>query len=201
MCGDFLGRCGDEVFNQMPKWQSMSGGALQMPLVLRIALGNKYGAQHSQDWSSITAHIPGLQVMYPVTPYDAKGMLNYALSHTDPVVFFECQRLYGIGELFHKEGVPKEYYEVALGEPDIKREGQDITICTIGYSLYEALDAADILEREYGVSTEMIDLRFLNPLNYETIISSVHKTGNAMVVGDGCERASLVSRQQQRISV
>ncbi|RIK55763.1 MAG: dehydrogenase, partial [Chloroflexi bacterium] len=90
---DFMGRAGDEIFNQMAKWQAMSGGILEMPLVLRVSVGAKYGAQHSQDWTSMVAHIPGLQVMFPATPYDAKGMLNLALHGTDPVVFFESQRL------------------------------------------------------------------------------------------------------------
>lgn len=192
MFGDFLGRAGDEVFNQMPKWQGMSGGVIHMPLILRIAVGNKYGAQHSQDWSSIVSHIPGLQVMYPVTPYDAKGMLNYALSHTDPVVFFESQQLYGKGEMFVKEGVPEDYYEVPLGEPSIKREGTDITICTIGCSLYEAIKAADILQEKYGLTVEVIDLRFLNPLNYIPIVESVKKTNRILVIGDACERGSFI---------
>jgi 2-oxoisovalerate dehydrogenase E1 component len=109
---DFLGRAGYEVFNQVSKWQSMSAGVLTMPLVLRVSVGSKYGAQHSQDWTSIVAHIPGLKVYFPATPYDAKGMLNLALAGTDPVVFFESQRLYDIGELFVKEGVPAGYYEV-----------------------------------------------------------------------------------------
>ncbi|NLG24288.1 MAG: dehydrogenase, partial [Clostridiales bacterium] len=91
---DFLGRAGDEVFNQMSKWQSMSAGVIRMPLVLRVSVGSKYGAQHSQDWTALAAHIPGLKVAFPATPYDAKGMLAAALSGTDPVVFFESQRIY-----------------------------------------------------------------------------------------------------------
>ena len=91
---DFLGRSGDEVFNQMAKWQSMSAGLLKMPLVLRVSVGAKYGAQHSQDWSALVAHIPGLKVYFPTTPTDAKGMLNLALAGTDPVVFLESQKLY-----------------------------------------------------------------------------------------------------------
>jgi len=98
---DFLGRSGDEVFNQLSKWQSMSAGVLKMPVVLRVSVGSKYGAQHSQDWTSLTAHIPGLKVVFPATPYDAKGLMNAALAGTDPFIFFESQRLYGIGEEFH----------------------------------------------------------------------------------------------------
>ena len=118
---DFLGRSGDEVFNQLPKWQAMSGNIIRMPVVIRVSVGSKYGAQHSQDWSSLTAHIPGLKVVFPATPYDAKGLMNSALQGTDPVIFFESQRIYDIGEMFHAEGVPEGYYEIPLGEPDIKR--------------------------------------------------------------------------------
>lgn len=119
---DFIGRAGDEIFNQLAKWQAMSAGTLKMPVVVRVSVGSKYGAQHSQDWSSIVSHIPGLKVVFPATPYDAKGLMNSALSSTDPVIFFESQRLYDIGELFHKEGVPEGYYEIPIGEPDIKKK-------------------------------------------------------------------------------
>ncbi|HOT65265.1 MAG TPA: thiamine pyrophosphate-dependent enzyme, partial [Dysgonamonadaceae bacterium] len=123
---DFLGRAGDEIFNQLPKWQAMSGNVLKMPVVVRVSVGSKYGAQHSQDWSSLLTHIPGIKVCFPATPYDAKGLMNAALQGTDPVVFFESQRIYDIGEQFHKGGVPTGYYEIPLGEPDIKKEGKDI---------------------------------------------------------------------------
>src|SRR5690554_4800900 len=115
---DFIGRAGDEIFNQLPKWQAMSGNVLKMPVVVRVSVGSKYGAQHSQDWTSLVAHIPGIKVCFPATPYDAKGLMNAALQGTDPVIFFESQRIYDIGEQFHKNGVPKEYYEIQLGEPD-----------------------------------------------------------------------------------
>ncbi|GIV75898.1 MAG: MFS transporter [Litorilinea sp.] len=164
---DFMGRAGDEIFNQMAKWQGMSGGLLTMPMVLRVSVGSKYGAQHSQDWSSLVAHIPGLKVMFPATPYDAKGMLNLALRGTDPVVFFESQRLYPEPEILVPGGVPVEYYEVEMGEPAIRREGTDLTIVTIGATLYRALEAADELAERYDLSAEVIDARFINPLNYE----------------------------------
>ncbi len=189
---DFLGRAGDEIFNQMPKWQSMSAGVLKMPLVLRVSVGNKYGAQHSQDWTAITAHIPGLKVMYPTTPYDAKGMLNLALSGTDPVVFFESQKLYGIGEMFEKEGVPRSYYTVPEGEPAVRRTGNNLTIITIGATLYTALEAADVLKETYGVESEVIDLRFINPLKYEKLIESVKKTGRVLLASDASQRGSFL---------
>jgi 2-oxoisovalerate dehydrogenase E1 component len=197
---DFMGRAGDEIFNQMSKWQAMSANVLRMPLVLRVSVGSKYGAQHSQDWSSIVAHIPGLKVMFPATPYDAKGMLNLALRGTDPVVFFESQRLYTEPEILVEGGVPTGYYEVEEGEPALRREGKDLTILTIGATLYRALDAAKELEQKYGLSTEVIDTRFLNPLNYEKIVQSVKKTGKIVIASDACERGSFAHTMASNIS-
>jgi len=197
---DFMGRAGDEIFNQMAKWQSMSANVLRLPMVLRVSVGNKYGAQHSQDWSSIVAHIPGLRVFFPATPYDAKGMLNLALRSTDPVVFFESQRLYQTTEVLEEGGVPIDYYEVPLGEPAVRRIGSDITMVTIGATLYRALEAADTLEEKYGISTEVIDARFINPLNYEKIITSVKKTGKVLVTSDASERGSFLHNIASNIS-
>ena len=200
MYSDFLGRAGDEVFNQMAKWQAMSAGILKMPMVLRISTGNKYGAQHSQDWSAIVAHIPGLKVMFPATPYDAKGMMNLALSGTDPVVFFESQKLYDKGEEFVKEGVPTEYYEIEEGEPAVRREGKDLTIVTIGATLYTALDAADVLKEKYNIEAEVIDARFINPLNYDIIVESLKKTGKIVLSSDAVERGSFLNTMAAQIS-
>jgi 2-oxoisovalerate dehydrogenase E1 component len=197
---DFLGRAGDEVFNQLSKWQSMSAGILKMPVVLRVSVGSKYGAQHSQDWTSLCTHIPGLKVVFPATPYDAKGLMNSALMGTDPVIFFESQRLYGIGEMFHTEGVPEGYYEVPIGEPDIKKEGKDITILTVGATLYRALDAAKELEEKYGLSAEVIDARSIVPFNYEKVLESVKKTGRIILASDACERGSHLKDMAQTIS-
>ncbi|MBE0689173.1 MAG: dehydrogenase, partial [Anaerolineae bacterium] len=197
---DFMGRAGDEIFNQMAKWQSMSAGVLKMPLVLRVSVGSKYGAQHSQDWTSLCAHIPGLKVMFPATPYDAKGMLNLALRGTDPVVFFESQRLYAETEILVSSGVPTDYYEVELGEPAVRREGADLTIVTVGATLYRALEAADDLESKYGLSTEVIDARFINPLNYDKILQSVRKTGRLILASDACERGSFMHTMASTIS-
>jgi 2-oxoisovalerate dehydrogenase E1 component len=197
---DFLGRCGDEVFNQLPKWQAMSGNVLKMPVVLRVSVGSKYGAQHSQDWTSLVAHIPGLKVCFPVTPYDAKGLMNSALQGTDPVVFFESQRIYDIGEQFHKGGVPEGYYEIPFGEPDVKREGKDVTILTIGATLYRALEAAKILEEKYGMSAEVIDARSLVPFNYEKVIESVKKTGRILISGDANSRGSFLNDLARNIT-
>ncbi len=197
---DFMGRAGDEIFNQMAKWQAMSAKVLQMPLVLRVSVGSKYGAQHSQDWTSLVAHIPGLKVMYPATPYDAKGMLNLVLRGTDPVVFFESQRLYKEPETLVEGGVPLDYYEVEMGEPAVRRLGHDITIVTIGATLYRALEAAAVLEEKYNLSAEVIDARFINPLNYEQIVNSVKKTGKIILASDACERGSFMHTMASNIS-
>ena len=197
---DFLGRSGDEVFNQLSKWQAMSAGLLKMPVVMRVSVGSKYGAQHSQDWSSLVAHVPGLKVIFPTTPYDAKGLLNAALQGTDPVIVFESQRLYDKGELFHKEGVPEGYYEIEIGEPDVKKEGKDVTILTIGSTLYTAIDAAKVLEEKYGLSAEVIDARSIVPFNYEKVIESVKKTGRIVLASDACERGSVLNEMAQTIS-
>jgi len=197
---DFLGRAGDEVFNQLSKWQSMSAGQVKMPVVLRVSVGSKYGAQHSQDWSSLVAHIPGLKCVFPATPYDAKGLMNSALTGTDPVIFFESQRLYDMPEQFNPEGVPEGYYEIAIGEPDVKKVGSDLTILTIGAALYRALDAAKVLEEKYGLSVEIIDARSIVPFNYEKVVESVKKTGRIVLVSDACERGSHLKDMAQTIS-
>ncbi len=189
---DFLGRAGDEIFNQMAKWQSMSGGMLTMPVVLRVSVGSKYGAQHSQDWTALCAHIPGLKVVFPATPYDAKGLMYSALTGTDPVIFFESQRLYDQSELFEPGGVPAEAYSIPIGEPSIKRAGTDLTMLTVGATLYRALEAAETLEEEYGISCEVIDARSIVPFNYEPVVASIRKTGKLLLASDACERGSVL---------
>jgi 2-oxoisovalerate dehydrogenase E1 component len=192
MYADFMGRAGDEIFNQLAKWQAMSAGELSMPVVLRVSIGAKYGAQHSQDFTALVHHVPGLKVVYPVTPYDAKGMMNAALAGTDPVVFFESQKVYDFGEMFVEEGVPQGYYEIALSEPSVKRAGTDLTLVTLGPALYTAVSAAQELETRFGVSAEVIDLRSATPLNYEPLVESVRKTGKVLLVSDAVERGSVM---------
>jgi 2-oxoisovalerate dehydrogenase E1 component len=192
MYADFMGRAGDEIFNQLSKWQAMSAGLLRMPVVLRISVGSKYGAQHSQDFSALVAHIPGLKVVYPVTPYDAKGMMNAALAGTDPVVFFESQKLYDIGEMFQTAGVPEGYYESDLSLPSVKRTGSDLTIVTFGPALYTAIAAADQLAEQHQLSAEIIDLRTANPLDYDLVVRSIRKTGRVLLVSEAVERGSVM---------
>ena len=198
MYADFMGRAGDEIFNQLAKWQSMTAGQIKMPVVLRISVGALYGAQHSQDWTSLAAHVPGLKVVFPATPYDAKGMMTAALNGTDPVLFFESQRLYGKGDEF--KTVPAESYEIEIGEPDIKRAGSDITILTVGATLYSAMKAAKDLEEKYGISAEIIDARSLVPFNYEKVVESVKKTGKIVLASDACARGSHLNDVARNIT-
>ncbi|MBM4103868.1 MAG: dehydrogenase [Planctomycetes bacterium] len=197
---DFMGRAGDELFNQLCKWQSMSGGLLKMPVVLRVSVGSKYGAQHSQDWSSICAHIPGLKAVFPATPYDAKGLMYSALTGTDPVVFFESQRLYGIAEEFVAGGIPTGYYEVPFGEPAIRKTGKDLTILTIGATLYRAMKAAKELEEKYGINCEVIDARSIVPFDYTMVLESVKKTRKILLTSDACERGSYLHTMASKIT-
>ena len=130
-----------------------------MPVILRVSVGSKYGAQHSQDWSALCAHIPGLKVVFPATPYDAKGLMTAALNGTDPVVFFESQRVYGFGEEFNKAGVPEGHFEIPFGEPDVKKEGKDITIVATGVCVDSAVKAAEMLAAD-GIC--YVDLIIIN---------------------------------------
>jgi len=193
MYTDFLGCCGDEVFNQMAKWQAMSAGCVKMPVVLRLPNGSKYAAQHSQDWVALAAHVPGLKVYFPATPYEAKGLLNLALNGSDPVCFFESQRLYNNGEEFHEGGVPTGYYELKEGDLDVIKEGTDLTILTMGATLYRAMDAVKILEEKYGVSCEVMNICSVVPLNYDQILASVKKTGKVLLTSDACTRGSFLN--------
>lgn len=200
MYADFMGRAGDEIFNQLAKWQAMSSGVLKMPVVLRVSIGSKYGAQHSQDWVALPAHMPGLKVVFPATPYDAKGLMNATLNGTDPVIFFESQRIYDKGEEFVTTGVPEEYYEIPLGEPSIKRVGSDVTILTVGATLYHAIEAANILEEKYQISAEVIDARSIVPFNYEPVVESVKKTGRIVLASDAVSRGSILNDFARNIS-
>jgi 2-oxoisovalerate dehydrogenase E1 component len=126
--------------------------------------------------------------------------MNSALQGTDPVIFFESQRIYELGEQFHEGGVPTEYYEIPMGEPDVKRAGKDVTFLTIGATLYRALEAAKTLEAEYGISAEVIDTRSIVPFNYEKVIESVKKTGKIIIVGDAVDRNSVMRDMASNIT-
>ena len=137
-------------------------------------------------------HIPGLKVYYPATTNDAKGMLNLALAGTDPVIFFESQKTYGVGEMFEKDGVPEGYFETPEGEPAVRTQGKDLTLITLGPVLYSGMKVVDEMKEKYGMDVELIDLRFVNPLNYDKLVESVKKTGRVVLVSDSVERGSCL---------
>jgi len=190
MYADFIGRAGDEIFNQLAKWQAMSGGILKLPVTLRISVGSKYGAQHSQDWSSLLTHISGLKVIYPATAYDAKGLMASALESNDPVVFVENQRLYDNVETINSLGIPKDYYKIEIGKPALVLEGKDITIFSVGACLNRALATAEILKSKWNISAEIIDARSLVPFDPDLLIKSVAKTKKLVCISDACERGN-----------
>ena len=202
MYADFIGRAGDELLNQLAKWQAMSGGILRMRVVVRVSVGRTYGAQHSQDWTALVSHVPGLRVVYPATPYDARGLMASALSGTDPVIFFESQALYDAVEVFRPDGVPREHYRVPLGRADVKRAGRDLTILSAGATLYRAAEAARRLDDEFGVGAELIDARSLVPFDHDLVGESVRKTHRLLLVSDAVEQGGylgyLASRIQER---
>lgn len=191
---DFGLMASDQISNQAAKWHYMSGASIEVPLVIRASVGGGkgYGGQHSQTLESMFAHIPGLYVVYPATPADAKGMLKSAIRDNNPVMFIESQILYN-----SKGPVPEGEHLVPLGKADVKREGDDVTLVTWGPMLFDVLKAAERLASE-GVSAEVVDIRSLVPLDMDAILASVRKTGRCVVashcVGVGSFTAEIASR-------
>src|SRR5512142_2283803 len=181
MFGDFLTLIMDQVVNQAAKAHYMSGGSLKAPLTVRTTLGasRRSAAQHSQSLHAWVAHIPGLKVCVPSTPYDAKGLMKSAIRDDNPVVIFEDKMMYTT-----KGPVPEGEYLVPLGVADVKREGEDLTVIATSSMVYVALEAAAALEDD-GVSVEVVDPRTLSPLDTETLIASAKKTGRVLVVDEG----------------
>lgn len=177
MFSDFMGICMDEIVNQMAKMKYMFGGKAKLPIVIRthVGAGRSMAAQHSQSLEAWFCHIPGVKVVMPSTPYDTKGLLIASIREDNPVIFMENKRL-----LATRGEVPNEPYEVPLGVADVKREGTDVTVVATGYLVKDALEAAEELE-ERGVSVEVVDPRTLSPLDRDTIVQSVQKTGRAVV--------------------
>jgi len=175
---DFALMASDQISNQAAKWHYMSGAQTEVPLVIRASAGagKGYGGQHSQTLESMFCHIPGLYVVYPSTPADAKGLLKAAIRDNNPVLFVESQALYGM-----KGPVPEGEYVTPLGVAEIKREGEDITLVAWGPMVHDCLKAAEILRAEKNVSAEVIDLRSLVPLDIDTVVASVQKTGRCVV--------------------
>jgi len=184
MFGDFIPLVMEQLVNQAAKIHYMSGGKFQVPLVLRTTLGatRRSAAQHSQSLHALLSHIPGLKVVIPSTPYDAKGLLKTAIRDNNPVAFFEDKLMYQF-----KGPVPEEEYTVPFGVADVKREGCDITIVATSSMVQVALEAAKILDG-IEISAEVIDPRTTFPLDKETIISSAKKTSRAIVVDEGYQR-------------
>jgi len=185
MFGDFITLPMDQIVNQAAKMRYMTGGQLQVPITVRATMGGgrSSGGQHSQSWHAWFAHVPGLKVVVPSTPYDAKGLLKTALREPNPVVFFEDKVMY------HKiKGpVPEEEYLIPFGQADIKRPGDDVTIVALSRMVHPALAAAEKLAAE-GISAEVVDPRTLTPLDEKTLIESVIKTGGAVIVDEGYNR-------------
>ena len=189
MFGDFVTLTMDQMVNQAAKIHYMSGGKWKVPMVMRTTLGatRRSAAQHSQSLHAWFCHIPGLKVVMPSTPYDAKGLLKTAVRDENPVVFFEDKMMYRL-----KGPVPTEEYTIPLGVADIKRPGDDVTIVATSSMVQVALGAASLLE-ESGISAEVIDPRTLWPLDEKTIIDSVKKTSRAMVIDEGYERYGVTA--------
>lgn len=204
MFSDFMTVAMDSVVNQAAKQRFMTGGQVMVPLVMRAPTGSGTGAaaQHSQSPEAWFCHVPGLQVVMPATPYDAKGLLKSAIRSDNPVMFFEHKIGYSVtGE------VPEGEYLVPIGQAEIKRTGRDLTIISYSYTLIKALEAAKMLEEE-GIDAEVVDLRTLSPLDTQTIIYSAKKTGRVLIAhesvqdfGAGAQISAVISESDAFFSL
>lgn len=189
MFGDFIALVMDQIVNQAAKVHYMSGGKLKVPLVVRTTLGatRRTGAQHSQSLHAWVSHVPGLKVVLPSTPYDAKGLLKTAIRDDNPVIFFEDKMMYQL-----KGMVPEDEYTIPFGVADIKREGSDVTIVATSSMVQVALEAADKLAA-LNISAEVVDPRTMFPLDKQTLIESAKKTSRAIVIDEGYERYGVTA--------
>jgi pyruvate dehydrogenase E1 component beta subunit len=186
---DFVGVCFDQIYNQAAKFRYMFGGKAKTPMVIRTAIGAglRGGAQHSQTLHPLFTMVPGLKVVMPASPYDAKGLLINAIREDDPVIFMESKLLYGMeGE------VPDEAYRIPFGEANIVREGKDLTFVAFGAMVQRALAVANTLAAD-GISVEVVDPRTTSPLDEDTILDSVAKTGRLVVIDESPPRCSLAA--------
>jgi pyruvate dehydrogenase E1 component beta subunit len=178
---DFFLVCADQIFNQAARMNYMTGGLVHVPMVIRgqHGGGKRYGSQHSSCVESTFAQFPGIKVVVPATPYDAKGLFISSVRDDNPVLFLEHKMLY-----FTRGDVPEpeEEYTVPIGKADVKREGKDLTLVTFSYCLLQALEAAEELKAEQGLDIEVVDLRSIVPLDMETVLASVAKTGRLLAV-------------------
>jgi len=177
----------DQIINSAAKMHSMSGGQYSVPIVFRgpTASAGMLSSQHSQAFENWFANCPGLKVIVPSNPYDAKGLLKSAIRDNDPVIFMESEQMYG-----DKGEVPEEEYLIPIGLADIKKHGSDVTIVSFGKILKVAMNAAIELEKE-GISVELVDLRTVRPIDYETVINSVKKTNRLVIVEEAWPLASI----------
>lgn len=195
MTWNFAILAADQIINSAAKMLQMSGGQYSVPIVFRGGNGQagQLAATHSQSFEAFYAHVPGLKVITPSTPYDAKGLLKSAIRDDDPVVFLESEKMFG-----DKGEVPDGEYLIPIGKADIKRKGDDVTIVSFGKIMKVALEAADELAKD-GIHCEVIDLRTIRPLDVETIINSVKKTNRCVVVDESWPYASVASEIAYRI--
>lgn len=189
MFNDFIGTCLDQVLNQGAKFRYMFGGKAEVPITIRTTHGAGFraAAQHSQSLYALFTSIPGLKVIVPSTPYDAKGLLLAAIEDQDPVIFFEDKTLYNM-----TGDVPEEYYTLPIGKADIKRKGADVTIVAIGKQVHTALQAAEQLSAR-GIEAEILDPRSLSPLDEEAVLASVEKTNRLVIVDEANPRCSIAA--------
>lgn len=189
MFNDFIGSCLDQVLNQGAKFRYMFGGKAQVPVTIRTTHGAGFraAAQHSQSLYALFTAIPGIKVVVPSTPADAKGLLLASIEDNDPVIFFEDKTLYNM-----KGEVPDGYYTIPIGRADIKRAGSDLTIVAVGKQVHTALEAAEQLARK-GIETEVVDPRSLSPLDEDTILGSVQKTNRLIVIDEANPRCSIAT--------
>ena len=196
MYDDFITVCLDPVMNQAAKLRYMTGGQVHIPIVFRCPMGagRRNAGQHSQCLEALFTHIPGLKVVAPCTATDAKGLLKAAIRDDDPVVFLEHKLLYA-----RKEEIPDGEYIIPLGKADVKRPGKDVTILTWSRQVYFALEAAETLAAE-GIDAEVVDLRTLVPLDWETVSASIRKTHNVVVVEEGVKRGGVGAELSAQIT-
>ncbi len=202
---DFFGVGMDQIYNQMAKNTYMSGTNVNVPMVLTTAVGGTYNdaAQHSQTLYGTFAHLPGMKVVVPSTAYDAKGLMHNAIRDDDPVVYMFHKRLMGIGWMPAPDGpktpVPEEEYTIPFGSADVKREGEDVTVVTLGLHVHRAIEAAEDLAED-GIDAEVVDLRTLVPLDTETVLESVAKTGRLVVVDEDYRSYGVTSEIVARVA-
>ena len=196
MYDDFITVCLDPVMNQAAKLRYMTGGKVKIPIVFRAPMdaGRRNAGQHAQCLEALFTHIPGLKVVCPSTAADAKGLLKAAIRDDDPVVFLEHKLLYA-----RKEEIPDGEYIIPLGKADVKRPGKDVTILTWSRQVYFALEAAETLAAE-GIDAEVVDLRTLVPLDWETVSASIRKTHNVVVVEEGVKRGGVGAELSAQIT-